>query len=126
MFRIVFLIIFALIFSACQSPETNRIQEVLEDFKASLKDAKRSVEDNTPDTKKIKTGTAEEVEKLFSFEYKVEEYPNKAGAKDLQSKLEALGQERWECFYIQEVGTKLRVYCKRRPKTYLQYIPRMF
>lgn len=68
----------------------------------------------------------EELEKLFVFEYKVHEFSSKPTSLSIETELARLGKERWECFYIDLSSSTPRAVCKRRPKTYLRYIPRVF
>lgn len=75
----------------------------------------------------IKSMAEGEVEKLFALEYKVFELETLAtSAADLEKKLIELGKERWDCFHTQQHQTKTFFLCKRYPKTYLRYLPRMF
>lgn len=69
---------------------------------------------------------SDEIEKLFVFEYRVEEIDRQAAGEEIEERLSALGKERWDCFHIEEHGGVLRIFCKRNPKTYLKYIPRLF
>ena len=90
----------------------------LSDLKKGLKD---SMGQNDLDHR-----ASSELEKLFTFEYKVVDLPSKASSVDLEKKLKKLGAERWECFSIRQISDKIQIACKRRPKTYLRYIPRVF
>jgi hypothetical protein len=113
-----FLVVVALLFSGCQSKDKN---SQIRDLVDSLTNPQ-----NIPSREKLSEGAQQEVEKLFVFEYKVAEVKAELPAADLEAALQALGQERWECFALQQQGAMLRLFCKRRPKTYLRFIPRMF
>ncbi len=80
------------------------------------------------DPNNIEKMAREEVDKLLQVEYLVEEIPFSSGGKDLEYRLKILGAERWDCFQIMPNpdGTRLRVVCKRKPKSYLRYLTRAF
>ena len=73
----------------------------------------------------VSKATSDEIEKLFSVEYKVVEL-TQIDAAEIELKLATLGRDRWECFFIEPVNGAKRFYFKRSPKTLLRYIPRMF
>ena len=77
-------------------------------------------------TQSGKETASDEVEKLFIFEYEVFEYDLDMASSEQTEALTALGKERWECFHVQPTTESLRFYCKRRPRTYLRLIPRVF
>lgn len=68
----------------------------------------------------------EELNKLFSLEYKVVEVSSKLTADNLQIMLSELGQQRWDCFNVIHREEGIWIFCKRKPETYLRYIPRVF
>lgn len=78
------------------------------------------------DHKKVQDATTKEVEKLFTFEYKVFDFSMEASSGEIEKKLSEGGREGWECFAVHEKRPNLRFFCKRRPKTYLRYVPRIF
>lgn len=112
--------LFAALLQGCETPDSAKLaveaKQVLEDLKTTLDASRRGVQETT----------AAEIEKLHSLEYKVLEIDGKLGAPELETAFADLGKERWDCFHIEERGESLRVFCKRNPKTYLKYIPRMF
>lgn len=67
-----------------------------------------------------------EVQKLFAWEYHVVELPDELSREDLAARLNELGSDRWDCFHMSSSGVNLRLVCKRQPKSYLKYIPRVF
>lgn len=83
---------------------------------------------NETDPGDIEQLAREEVDKLMQVEYLVEELPANISGANLQSKLSALGGERWDCFgiHLSADGTHLKVLCKRKPKSYLRYLTRSF
>lgn len=74
----------------------------------------------------VQKSASEEVGKLFVLEYKVIEYASTEPAESIEAALAALGAERWDCFHVEQRPDALRFYCKRTPKTFLRYIPRVF
>ncbi len=77
-------------------------------------------------TSEAADSAGEEVNKVFTFEYRVLDIPQAASRAHIERELNAAGQEMWECFDMKEYGDSFRFFCKRRPKTYLRYIPRLF
>jgi hypothetical protein len=71
--------------------------------------------------------SAEEISKLNRFEYRVVDIEEGSAAENEQF-LTMLGNEGWECFSTERLDfvQKQRFYCKRRPATYLRYLPRWF
>ena len=70
--------------------------------------------------------TKEEVDKLFRWEYRVQDLPADLSAEDMEKRLAALGTDGWECFSIVPGPSSTRTTCKRRPKsaiTYLKFLP---
>ena len=70
--------------------------------------------------------TKEEVDKLFRWEYRVQDLPVDLSAEDMEKRLAALGVDGWECFSIVPGTSSTRTTCKRRPKsaiTYLKFLP---
>lgn len=87
----------------------------------ALRDVKESVTGMAPSGKDIQDVANSEVDKLYSIEYKVVELDNSTSPKLLEQTLAQLGQERWECFSIVELGSAYMVTCRRRPTSYLRY-----
>ena len=77
-------------------------------------------------TKELSEATQQEFDKLSQWEYRVEELDPGLSVADMQQRLSSLGIERWDCFHAEPAQSKLRLFCKRHPKTYLRYLPRMF
>jgi hypothetical protein len=106
---------------ACKEGGQADTGSIIAELKKSMEEMKRSVTDSELDSM-----AADEVEKLFTFEYTVKDVPPTEDAISLNSILEEMGRERWNCFHIEEKKEYIRLYCKRRPKTYLRYVPRFF
>lgn len=113
--------------AATPSPQArSSLEQISDELSAALEKASRKVSEIAPSGEQVKQSATGEVEKLYIFEYKVAEFSLDATAGEIESELNSLGKERWECFASERTEKNLRVMCKRRPKTYLRYIPRMF
>lgn len=71
-----------------------------------------------------------ELKKLRQLEYSVSEFPLTSSREELEKFLKIKGEEFWDCFSVEMVpefkvgeGAHLRIICKRRPQTMLQYVP---
>ena len=69
----------------------------------------------------------EDISRIGDWEYQVlgiDEAPGEPGDDAaLQARLNALGAERWEVFWIDARGDRLRVFLKRPARSYLRHIP---
>lgn len=99
-----------------ESPLINDLNESLGVLQSRLNEGRKEVE----------TTTSAELEKLHKLEYKVIDLAGSDSTEELEKQLAELGKERWDCFYVQPIPDKLRFFCKRNPKTFLKYIPRVF
>ncbi len=75
-----------------------------------------------PQGEVIQERTKEEVEKLFRWEYRVEDVEANLTSDQLEKRLTELGNEGWECFNIAPSGQSSRVTCKRRPRSAINYL----
>lgn len=85
-----------------------------------------------PHAETLEQTTQKEVSKLFRWEYKVVDMDISAPATDLESSLNTLGNDNWECLPATSIGvvtaptsysaSTLRFYCKRRPRGPLSYL----
>lgn len=79
-----------------------------------------------PHSDALQAKTKEEVDKLFKWEYRVQDLPEKMPAEEFERQLGELGSDGWDCFSILAESRTMRLTCKRRPKsaiTYLKYLP---
>ncbi len=106
-----------------QATPEQGLQDMLDN---SLAGIKQEIKKLQPQADQLSDQAQDEVKKLSTFEYLVKTYPNTTSDSDLQAEFTKLGQERWECFEILQVADQLRVFCSRRPETYLRYIPKLF
>ena len=64
----------------------------------------------------------EDIENLGDWEYRVVELEN-SDAKSLEGQLNELGQERWECIWVQTSGKTTRFFLKRPVRSYMKTLP---
>lgn len=109
---------------------TDQALEALDELTSTLSSALNKTTDRvrelSPRADELKGMTTDEVNKLFAFEYRVQELPVTSTASEIEQAIAALGNERWECFDVESRKETLLIFCKRRPQTYLRYIPRVF
>ncbi len=101
-------------------------ESYLEKFKKlydeQLKDAKKLYEDKVEAGTKSKDWILKDVEGIGDWEYKVVKLES-GEAAELETLLNGLGNERWQCFWV-EASEKGRTFFFKRPKrTYLNKIP---
>jgi hypothetical protein len=119
-------LLLAALCSCNSSVDSERLEQLSKDLKETLSTTKDKVVELSPSSGDLKSLTTDEFRKLAAFEYKVTEVPRQASALELEAQLALLGAERWECFQIDPAETHYRIFCRRRPETYLRYLPRMF
>lgn len=121
------LCIAAFIAAGCDSGIGDKtVNQIKDESSKTVEELKRILTDLAPSQDQIHSLTTEEVKKLSVFEYRVYELAKDPATIDLEAALESAGRERWECFGILPGEKSLRLLCKRRPETYLRYIPRVF
>ncbi len=64
----------------------------------------------------------EDIKKIGDFEYKIITIPDLSNAT-IEERLNELGQERWEVYWMDKSGNELRFFLKRSAKSYLRAIP---
>lgn len=123
----------ALISASCQSQSTKKADDqkpqdsgLFDHMQGLLDSASKRVDEVTPSKQRVKELTTDELQKLHTWEYQVLELPAKTESPELEARLNQLGKEMWECAALDKSEKSLRLMCKRRPQTYLRYIPRVF
>lgn len=87
-----------------------------------LKDLKESLQSEYQQRHSQVSALAEdEIEKMFAIEYKVFEIAEKNNVNILEDELNKFGKERWDCFFIDKNAESYRLFCRRKPKSYLRY-----
>jgi hypothetical protein len=95
----------------------------MDTLQAGLTSASKEVHEAVgPHADDLQARTKEEMGKLHQWEYHVEEISVSAPANEVEARLRALGEERWDCFDLQSRGESFMVTCKRRPATALSYL----
>jgi hypothetical protein len=115
----------ALVVAACEKGE---IKETLvdrtEDLQKTWQDLTRSLQQTAPSREEAQTMAGQEIEKLFTFEYRVQEIPMPSPAAEIEKVMARMGQDRWECFHVESNFEALLLFCKRRPRSYLRLFMR--
>ena len=70
---------------------------------------------------KTRAWLEEDLERIGSWEYKIVTIDH-SDLKDLEMKQNELGQERWECYWVQPASNQTILYLKRRQVSYLQRV----
>ena len=105
--------------------EPSSTQKILDELDHQVRRAQEQFNELAPDKEEVKTKANEELEKLFSLEYRVVDLPLTASATAWADTLNILGRDRWECESPQSVSEAVRVICRRRPKSYLRGVGRL-
>ena len=64
----------------------------------------------------------QDLHRIGDWEYKIVELPRE-DAQSRQARLNELGSERWEAFWMEPAGDGIRVYLKRRSRSWLEKLP---
>jgi len=123
------LIIFIVIFNILGCSKSEDLEKVKKDLEITINKANKNIKELTQEytkKEKIEELTTDEFEKLFTYEYKVSEFSLELSVQEIEEGFQKLGKDRWECFDIEKDEESYKVFCKRKPKTYLRYIPRVF
>lgn len=65
----------------------------------------------------------DDVQRIGDWEYLIVRLPGDEDDEVLAASLNELGKERWEAYWVEPRGDGLRVFLKRRARSYLQVIP---
>ena len=101
-------------------------EKLKEVYEKGLKGAKEKYAETVGDGKEL-TGKSKEwvlkdIENIGDWEYKVESYGPEQ-AKEIEKKLNELGKERWQCFWVESSKKEKVFYFKRTKLSYLSKIP---
>lgn len=109
--------------SGCNDPkQQQQLDEVVRGLQDAIGRAAESMDGIAPAAKDVSQMTGEELSKLYSWEYVVKEFNWDTPTEKMNEELVALGRDRWECFATVNEASKTRIFCKRRPETYLKYL----
>jgi len=105
---------------SCKKVDDKTVDDLKKRAEQAIKDTHQGIKDLTP---RVKSMTVDELEKLFVFEYRVVDLDGEQSSDKIQALLNSLGRERWEAYAINPTSVGIRMYFKRRPRTYLEYVP---
>jgi len=117
---------------ACQ--DNSQYQQLEKEVKEGIGELQREISKQYDEKEaQISEFAEKEIENTFAVEYKVIELDAKLSPEELSEKLNEVGKERWKCFFVdrpQNVGKEqseavYRIFCNRRPKSYLRYLGKM-
>ena len=75
----------------------------------------------TPHTIELGELSAEELQEIWAIEYKTLEVTH-VDLAELDEQLNALGQDRWECYHVSEDGQRTVFYFKRRQSNAIAHL----
>ena len=119
--RVIICVLLISLLAACDQGSEQTLEELKGGFEKGIESAQKTLESLGSDKKSTTGKAVDEVEKLFRFEYQVFRINRELGTNEIQKRLSELGEKRWDCFHIENLGQEIEVYCKRRPKSYLRY-----
>jgi len=100
-------------------PETNEIDRYWEKVKELYQKAKESGE-KVPEN--MTDWVTEDIKKIGTWEYKIV-YLDVEGESTWVDELNKMGNDRWECFWVEKKNKRLLLFFKRPRKSYLKAIP---
>lgn len=109
--------------TSCERSHDGRLAELSDEVHQTLRKAEEKIGELGRGSGSVQKLAGDEVEKLFIFEYELVSVPIDSSKAVLESTLQEMGKERWDCFHTERLKKELVFFCKRRPKTYLRYIP---
>lgn len=109
------------VLSGCDGPAPSS-QKVIADLKTAINEAQTRLNELAPSGDEVQKAAAKEVGKLYAIEYRVVPVPPDLSANELERRLVALGEERWECGQPVVLGEEARIICRRIPLSYLKLL----
>jgi len=95
-------------------------------YDKNIEGGKKLYEKNFGDGKELteqtKDWVKEDIENMGDWEYKIVAFGGKAH-EEMEKELNQLGNERWQCFWVEPSGKNKVFYFKRTKKSYIQKIP---
>ncbi len=106
--------------------EQSYSEKLKEVYEKGVKEAKEKYEETLGDSKKLTNKSKEwllkDIENIGDWEYKVESFGSEE-PKEIEKKLNELGKERWQCFWVESNKKEKFFYFKRTKMSYLSKIP---
>ena len=118
-----------LLLTACQ--DNAQYLQLEKEVKEGIGELKQEISEQYDEKEaQISEFAEQEIENIFAIEYKLFELDASLSTEELSNKLNEVGKERWKCFFIDRPPTVsedqsdavYRVFCNRRPKSYLRYL----
>ncbi|NMC63988.1 MAG: hypothetical protein GYA55_12565 [SAR324 cluster bacterium] len=120
------LILSLFLLSACSDPEQQqKLDETLQSIQRTISEAGSKIKEIAPDKREVGSLAEDEVKKLSAIEYNVVEFDEMMSPAEMKNALTRLGADRWQCSNMVAVRGKIRVFCTRRPESYLRYFQRI-
>lgn len=116
-------LIFLIAFTACDHPAT---EKAMQGIQGGLDQAQQQLDSLKPVAEDVSQKTQEQVNKVVRFEYKVVALPSDVTSEQLETTLNTLGMERWECFSILPREKGVTVSCRRVPYALLRSMLKVF
>jgi hypothetical protein len=96
--------------------EENRYWQKIKELYEKAKDSGEKVPED------ILEWAKEDIKRAGKWDYKIV-FIDPENENDLEQELNMLGNERWECFWVQAKSNGLTLFLKRSAKSYLKEIP---
>lgn len=109
-------------FIGCNDAQVDKLNEIGDISKNLLDEGVERAQNSIPSKEDISKMTPEQLDKILSFEYKIVDFKEVPSAQELESTLNSLGEQRWECLALSQGSVPLRVQCKRPSRIFLRYI----
>jgi hypothetical protein len=115
-YTLIFSLLSLFIFCGCQSDIS---EQTIETIKSKALDVTKEVE---PIANQVYSATTDHTNKIFKYEYKTISVD--MNSNQLETTLNQLGADRWDCFAVVPNNDKLNVICKRLPYGVLRHFLR--
>mgnify|MGYP003972806361 FL=1 len=106
--------------------EKSYLDRLKKAYDEKVESGKKLYEKNFGDGKELteqtKQWVKEDIENMGDWEYKIVAFGGKAST-EMEKELNQLGNERWQCFWVEPSGKDKVFYFKRTKKSYIQKIP---
>lgn len=109
-------------FTACNDSQVEQINQIGEISKNIVQEGVERAQQALPSKEDLSKMTPEQIDKVLSFEYKVIDLDVIPNAEKLETTLNTLGAERWECIAQPQGEVPLRIQCKRPAKILFRYL----
>ena len=93
------------------------------DYAEKVKELYEATKETTGEmSKEVIDWTKEDISNIGAWEYKIVTFGDIA-SEEIEKELNALGAERWDCFWVQETEAGPRFYLKKPKRSYLKLVP---